>query len=178
MRDRESVHLEAFYNKVYLVYLPVCKSAVCVCRTNGQRRYRLNITQKYVFFLFWPGPRHCQKNAFFNWAKKRIYATRHPGDHRKPSEKLQCQGSWGVGWGQGELVCEGYWLKSMNEWISCTSMASSWKFCFFNFRKNKIKQNTRIFCYRVHSLQYITQSRPQRHEGENPSPVESQFYDF
>ena len=30
-RDRESV--KAFHNNVYLIYLPVCKCAVCVCHT-------------------------------------------------------------------------------------------------------------------------------------------------
>ena len=32
-RDRESV--KSSNNNVYLAYLPVCKSAVCICRTLG-----------------------------------------------------------------------------------------------------------------------------------------------
>ena len=39
-------------------------------------------------------------NAFLNASKrvkKWVYATRHLGDHQKLGEKLQCQGSWGIG---------------------------------------------------------------------------------
>ena len=53
-----------FKDYVYLVYLPVCKSAVCVCRTNGQRRYRLNITQQYVFFPFLARPKPLPEKCF------------------------------------------------------------------------------------------------------------------
>ena len=84
---------------------------------------------KYVFFLFWPCPSHRQKNVFFKRAKKRVYATRHPGYHRKPGEKLQWQGGRGVGWGQGEIVCEGYWLgrKKLGRWNAHTrSLVQLW----------------------------------------------------
>ena len=54
-------------------------------------------TKIRVFFLFWPG--HSQKNAFLKRVKKRVYVFYeffffcccHPGDHRKPGEKLQCK---------------------------------------------------------------------------------------
>ena len=75
----------------------------------------------FFFFLFWPG--HSQKNAFLERANKRVYTTlplltvylyrSHPGDHRKQGEKLQCKGQLRGGWGQGEIVCEGHWLKSL-----------------------------------------------------------------
>ena len=82
--------------------------------------YRLKkITQKYWFFsLFWPG--HSQKNAFSKRANKRciyyiaffksLFLSLLPGDHRK--QKF-VRGSWGVGWGQGEMVCDEYWLKTL-----------------------------------------------------------------
>ena len=127
----------------------MCSTLVSAKLTSGWPRMIL----RFCWTHYWtPGPSHCQKNAFSKRAKKWVYATRHPGDHRKLGEKLQCQGSWGVEWGQGEIVCEGYWPKSMNEWISCTSKASSWKFCVFNFRKNKInkrsKENTTWMIFR------------------------------
>ena len=37
-RDRKSVR--AFHNNVYLIYLPVCKSAVCICRTPVKDRHK------------------------------------------------------------------------------------------------------------------------------------------
>ena len=87
----------------------------CCCDPDLSRfrssSYQGVIAQNHVFFfLFWPG--HSQKNAFSKRATlrfSRVYFYRcHPGDHRKPDEKFQCKGSWGVGWGQGEIVCEGY----------------------------------------------------------------------
>ena len=67
--------------------------------SSGQRRYRLNIAQKYGFFLFWPG--HSQKNAFLKRANKRIYNTLRFQEFilisivatRRSGEKLQCKGS-------------------------------------------------------------------------------------
>ena len=76
------------------------------------------------FFLFWPG--HSQKNAFSKRVKKKsiiilhcvskeyifIIATPKITGNQVKSYNVRVVDR-GVGWGQGEIVFEGYWLRSI-----------------------------------------------------------------
>ena len=95
---------------------------ICISKSLPVVKWSITHTKMlFFFFLFWPG--HSQKNAFLERANKRVYTTlrfltvyfyrSHPGDHRKQGEKLQCKGQLRGGWGQGEIVFEGHWLKSL-----------------------------------------------------------------
>ena len=67
----------------------------------------------------------------------------------------------------------------MNEQISCTTNASSRKFCASSFRKKQNRQTTRTIMSSWQAIQtkrslgdfWVTQSLSRRHEGKNPYPA-------
>ena len=88
-----------------------------------------------MFFSF-SGQTIARKFFLKKGGKKLVYATFRfqefifimatPEITAKPAEKLQCKGDWGVGWGQGEIVCEQYWLKSLIKW-----KIKKWMYCLY-----------------------------------------------